>query len=302
MISPFLSWWLNKNSQILQKIMPLSMFRQMQNRWRPKNRVKKALPVVVLLLASACAPVTSTPLPSPVIPTMTSTQKPTNTTTPLPPATSTPTLTFSPTFTLTPQPTETDVPTLTIEPSYVELRGVVNQGHVNCYYGPSKAYLYKYGLLKGNRLDIIGWLPDTGYLEVQAIGGDNPCWMNMEFMDIDGDVNSVKPVHPDEIKLPMSPYYPALAFAKAERDGDEVTVTWSPLKLKAGDDSEQEPYLLEAWVCRAGRLTFVPVGAYQNQVKVVDEPGCEEPSHARVYGVEKHGYTRYLEFEWPGAD
>lgn len=181
------------------------------------------------------------------------------------------------------------------------LRGVVNQGHVNCYYGPSKAYLYKYGLLKGNRLDIIGWQPDTGYIEVQAIGGDNPCWMNRDFMDIEGDLFTVKPVGPEEIKLPWSPYYPALAFAKAERNGNEVTVTWSPLKLKAGDDSEQELYLLEAWVCRAGKLTFTPVGAYRNQARVTDEPGCREPSHARVYGVEKHGYTKYLKFDWPQA-
>jgi hypothetical protein len=182
------------------------------------------------------------------------------------------------------------------------LRGVVNQGHVNCYYGPSKSYLYKYGLLKGNRLDIIGWLPDTGYLEVQAIGGDNPCWLNRDFMDIDGDINTVKPVDPRDIKLPWSPYYPALAFARAKRVGNEVTVAWSPLKLKAGDSSEQEPYLLEAWVCRGGKITFVPVGAYENQVKVMDEPGCGGQSHARVYGVEKHGYTKYLEFDWPQGD
>jgi hypothetical protein len=182
------------------------------------------------------------------------------------------------------------------------LRGLVNQGHVNCYYGPSKAYLYKYGLLKGNRLDIIDWLPDTGYIEVQAIGGDNPCWMNRDFVEIKGDINTVKPVDPRDIKLPWSPYYPALAFAKAERSGNEVTVTWSLLKLKAGDSSDQEPYLLEAWVCRGGKITFVPVGAYQNQVNVVDEPGCGGQSHARVYGVEKHGYTKYLEFDWPQGD
>ncbi len=48
--------------------------------------------------------------------------------------------------------------------------GIVNQEHVSCFYGPSKAYLYKYGLLKGNRLDIIGYIADTGYIEVQAIG------------------------------------------------------------------------------------------------------------------------------------
>lgn len=259
----------------------------------------------LFLLVSACVPLTPSVAPSSTsVPTDTSTPKPSSTATPEPTAT----LTFSPsptathTLTITPKPTETTEPTATFTPAYVILRGVVNQGHINCYYGPSKAYLYKYGLLKGNRLDIIGWLPDTGYLEVQAIGGDNPCWMNMEFMDIDGDIQSVRPVLPDEIMLPQSPYYPAPAFAKAERDGNEVTVTWSPLKLKAGDSSEQEPYLLEAWVCRAGKITFIPVGAYQNQVKVVDEPGCAEPSYARVYGVEKHGYTKYLEFDWPRAD
>ena len=269
------------------------------------NRKNHLLFAGLFLLVSACVPVTPTVSPSATsVPTDTSTPKPSFTVTSEPTAT----LTFSPsptathTLTVTPVPTGTPEPTATFTPVYVVLRGVVNQGHVNCYYGPSKAYLYKYGLLKGNRLDIIGWLPDTGYLEVQAIGGDNPCWMIMEFMDIDGDIQSVRLVLPDEIKLPQSPYYPAPAFAKAERSGDEVTVTWSPLKLKAGDSSEQEPYLLETWVCREGKITFVPVGAYQNQVKVVDEPGCVEPSHARVYGVEKHGYTKYLEFDWPQAD
>ena len=272
---------------------------------RQRNRKYRVFFAGLFLVISACVPLTPSAEP-------TATAMVTDTSTPWLSSTATPeptaTLTFSPTptatrtLTATPVPTDTPEPTATFTPAYVVLRGEVNQGHVNCYYGPSKAYLYKYGLLKGNRLDIIDWLPDTGYLEVQAIGGDNPCWMNMEFMDIDGDIHDVRPVQPEEIKLPQSPYYPAPAFAKAERSGNEVTVTWSPLKLKAGDSSEQEPYLLEAWVCREGKITFVPVGAYQNQVKVVDEPGCAEPSHARVYGVEKHGYTKYLEFDWPRAD
>lgn len=182
------------------------------------------------------------------------------------------------------------------------LRGIVNQPHVNCYYGPSKAYLYKYGLLKDNRLEIFGYMADTGYIEVKAIGGDNPCWMNLDFMDVQGDIKQVKPVDPETIKLPWSPYYPALSFARADRNGNEVTVSWSPLVLKPGDDSEQESYLLEAWVCREGKLRFTPIGAYQNKATVTDEPGCDEPSHARVYGVEKHGYTKYLMFDWPPAE
>lgn len=243
-------------------------------------------------------------LPASVLPTITRTPtlspSPTITVLPSLPVTKTATASNTPTETIT--PTVEPSVTFTPDPTYVVLRGIVNQPRVNCYYGPSKAYLYKYGLLKGNRLDIIGYMPDTGYIEVRAIGGDNPCWMNLEFMDVQGDIKNVEPVDPLKVKLPWSPYYPALTFARAERNGHEVTVSWSPLVLKAGDDSEQEPYLLEAWVCRDGELKFTPVGAYQNGTTVIDEPGCAEHSHARVYGVEKHGYTKYLMFDWPPAE
>jgi len=46
-------------------------------------------------------------------------------------------------------------------------------------------------------------------------------------------------------------------------------------------------------------LVFIPIGAYTTQATVTDEPGCNQPSHGRVYGVEKHGYTPYLEIDWP---
>lgn len=246
--------------------------------------------ILLLLLLSACGSAQLVPTVTALPPTaiITSTHEPSSTA--LPTATSTPTQTLTPTATMT--------MTMTPVPTYVVLRGIVTQ-HVGCYYGPSKAYLYKYGLLVGNRLDIIGYIADTGYIEVQAIGGNNPCWMNLEFMDVQGDVNTVQPVDPLAIKLPWSPYYNGLKWAEATRSGDEVTITWSPLTLRAGDDSEQEPYLLEAEVCRGGKLTFVPIGGYETTVKVLDEPGCSTPSFGRVYGVEKHGYTKYLKIQWP---
>ncbi len=176
---------------------------------------------------------------------------------------------------------------------------MVNQKHVSCFYGPSKTYLYKYGLLKGNRLDIIGYMADTGYIEVQAIGGSNPCWMNLEWMDVQGDINLVQPIDPLTIKLPQSPYYGALTWVKATRTGNDVTVTWEELGMSPGDDSEQEPYLIEAWVCRDGKLIFVPIGAYYTEATIKDEPGCSEASFGRVYGVEKHGYTKPREIPWP---
>lgn len=270
-----------------------------------RQTLRITLFAVILFSSGACAPAISYPVPTMTATIAeireTATPKPsltnTNMPSPLPTATSTSTRTN----TATVPPTITATFTYTPEPTNIVLRGTVNQERVNCYYGPSAAYLFKYGLLKESRLDIIGFMPDTGYIQVQAIGGDNPCWLKMELMDIQGNIKNVQPVDPMEIKLPWSPYYPGLSFAKAERNGPEVTISWSPLVLKPGDSSEQEAYLLEAWVCRDGKRTFVPLGVNENTVKVMDEPGCQEPSFGRVYGVEKHGYTRYLMFDWPQA-
>jgi hypothetical protein len=78
-----------------------------------------------------------------------------------------------------------------------------------------------------------------------------------------------------------------------------VTVLWSPLQLRAGDDSGQYPYLIEAWVCVAGQLILTPAGTYDFAAAIRDVTGWAEPSHGRVYGVEKHGYTRPVEKPWP---
>jgi hypothetical protein len=56
---------------------------------------------------------------------------------------------------------------------------------------------------------------------------------------------------------------------------------------------------VEAWVCRDGELVFIPLGMDANFVVIEDQAGCREPSHAMVYGVEKHGYTRPVEVPWP---
>ncbi|MEN6436599.1 MAG: hypothetical protein ABFD58_12380, partial [Anaerolineaceae bacterium] len=136
---------------------------------------------------------------------------------------------------------------------------------------------------------------------VRAIGGTNPCWMNLEWMNVEGDILLVQPIDPMEIDLPWSPYYSALSWVTAKRNDNEVIITWSPLVLRAGDDSEQEPYLVEAWVCQNGKLVFIPTGTYSTQITLTDERGCSEPSHGRVYGVEKHGYTPWLKVAWPLA-
>jgi hypothetical protein len=166
----------------------------------------------------------------------------------------------------------------------------------NCRYGPGAPYLYKYGLVAGSNLEVIGRNELGTWILVRAIGGDNPCWVKASLMEVKGEVMNVEPTY---IPLPQSPYYAPPSAVSAARSGDEVTVFWNPVTLRPGDDSGQFPYLIEAWVCLEGQLVFTPVGSYQAAVKVIDEAGCSRPSHGRLYAVEKHGYTRWIEIPWP---
>lgn len=234
------------------------------------------------------AAMTELPSPSPS-PSVTATM----TDSPTPPVS--PSVTPPPTATLTGTPTVTQTPL----PVYTKLRGKVIIAQAVCHYGPGAPYLYKYGVYAGSNLEILRRVEGGNYIEVQAIGGNNPCWVRADYMEIRGDFNDLLPVHPFEVKLPISLYYAPPAWVRAERNGDEVTVEWAGLNLRAGDDSEQTPYIVEAWVCQGGKMVFQPVGSYQTRVTVRDEAGCAEASRARLVAAEKHGYTRPLEIEWP---
>lgn len=191
----------------------------------------------------------------------------------------------------TPQPTETPVP------SYAILRGEVLE-RSNCRYGPGAPYIYKYGLLKGNRLEVIGRSEAGTWVYVQAIGGHNPCWVKASLMDIQGEVMRLEPVYPLKAPLPRSPYYPPPTGVLATRSGIEVEVSWNDVPLRAGDE-EGNHYLVEAWLCQGGQLLFTPIGTDDLAVILTDEPGCLQPSHGWVYTQEKHGYSPGAEIRWP---
>ena len=205
----------------------------------------------------------------------------------------------TPTFTATPTPTQlptgTPTPSPTPVPTYVILRGEV-MVRSNCRYGPGAPYLYKYGLVVGSNLEVIGRNDLGTWILVQAIGGNNPCWVKASLMDVKGDVMNVAPTY---IPLPRSPYYVPPTGASATRNGDIVTIIWNAVSFRAGDETASPPYLVEAWVCTGGQLVFTPIGSYETAIEISDESGCSEPSHGRLYFVEKHGYTKWVEIPWP---
>ena len=266
------------------------------------------VPVLMLVLvASACnlpsfAPdPTGTFTPLPPTATATETATPTATATYTPTETATPTLTptETPTETPTPTPTATETPTPEPSPTPGELRGVVTGEQMACRFGPGKAYFFKFSVFRDTTLEIIGRMEYGKYLLVRSIGGDwkNTCWTHGDFIEPQGSLEHVPYVDPHTV-FPWSPYYDALTGVSASRNGSVVLVTWDALVLRAGDDSEQFPYLIEAWVCQNGEHVFEAVGSYNTKADVLDEPGCDTPSHARIMGVEKHGYTRWVEISW----
>lgn len=230
---------------------------------------------------------TQTPLPSD-----TPTLSPTDT--PMPTVTPTFTSTFTPTLTST--PTETPRPTAT--PG--NLRGKIISEQIACRFGPGAMYLFKYSVFQEQVYDIVGRMEYSSWILIQTQRNPNPCWVNGDHVEIRGDITYVDFVDP-HIVLAWSPYYDALTGVSAERNGNVVTVFWNALELRAGDSSEQVPYVVEAWVCQNGEFVFAPVGAYSLAAEVVDEPGCDQESHARVFAAEKHGYTQWIEIDWPIA-
>ena len=253
---------------------------------------------VLLVISTACAPKTP---PDPVIQvetlihTVEVTREVEVTRIVERPVTVTPTLTPAVTDTPTPDysPTPSFTPSLT--PTLVVPRGRVNT-RAQCRYGPGAAYLYKYGLFEGNTMEIIGRNELGTWAYIQAIGGNNPCWINASLLDVTrGDFWSLPVTYN---RLPKSDLYNPPATTSASRAGDEVTIQWSSVWMTEDDD---RGYLIEAWLCQDGQTVFTPIGVKSNvlSIKVTDEPGCFEPSGARVYTAEKHGYTQWRLVPWP---
>jgi hypothetical protein len=215
------------------------------------------------------------------------------------------TLTPSPTPELSPTPSPS--PTLTRRSTATtvpQLPRVSVLVHSACMYGPGTGYLFKYGLNATVWMKVVGRNEDGSWLFVK--GGNDPdtngCWIKTSLVKfLSGDVGDV-PVFWNS--LPGSVLYRPPAAVSANRVGNEVTIFWQPVWMTEDD---YRGYLIEAWVCQGGSLVFVPIGyvtsVFDNTsmkaAKVTDEPGCSLPSRARIYTVEKHGYTWYRMIAWP---
>ena len=250
---------------------------------------RKILLVILLacLALTACAPAVATSTPvsaspataSPIIPTPVTASPVTASKTPI-----------LPTSTATPV-----TPTAVVVES---LNATVTAERLSCRYGPGSEYLFLYGLRKGAKITLIG---QTGGNNWVWVDGSNKCWVNTNFIEIEGDPNHLPIVYPGASKLPISPYYPPTTVLSATRDGNEVTVSWLEVPISPGDyeDESMQTYLIEVWRCEAGRMIFDPLATNETSIVFVDVTGCSQPSHGRVFVQEKHGFAGPADIPWP---
>jgi uncharacterized protein YraI len=209
-----------------------------------------------------------------------------------------PTETFTPTL---PPPTATSTSTATAIPVVESLKASVTADLLSCRYGPGAEYLYLYALRRTANIELIGRTDGNNWVMVK---GKNLCWVNAKFLEIAGDPKTLKVMYPDGYKIPVSPYYSAPIVLSAVRDPDNgsmVTVEWTDIALRAGDEEDESMfiYIIEIWRCEGGQMIFDPLAANYPQVTFVDEAGCSLPSHGRVYFQEKHGFAGPAEIPWP---
>ena len=252
--------------------------------------------IVVILITgcSVASQASSTSTPEIIPPSSTIT--PTRTTTPLPTETTPPTMTSTATKTMTPTQTATMTLTPTITLTLPPPEGFVDVAQANCRYGPGAAYLYKFGLYQGISVEILGRTDRGDWVYVLPLWYEDGCWIKADLLEVSGDIFSVEV---DYGSLPFSFIYPPPWITEVRRDGDEVFLGWSDVRMTV---DKYRGYLLEAWLCEDGELVFTPLNIDGLVVVLTDEAGCSEPSWGRIYSAEKHGYSKWRIIPWPAHE
>ena len=205
-------------------------------------------------------------------------------------------------------PTETPIPptatptnTLTPIPVVESLDATVTADLLSCRYGPGAEYLFFDGFKKGLKLKLTGRTDGNNWVMVT---GNKSCWINAKFVEIKGDPQTLKVTYPGEYKLPVSPYYAPPTVLSAVRDPNnprEITVKWTDITLRAGDEEDENMfiYIVEVWRCEDGKTIFDPLASNYPEVTFIDEASCDVPSHGRVFFQEKHGFAGPADIPWP---
>jgi hypothetical protein len=245
--------------------------------------------------ATIAQPASATPAPSETpeptsTGTPTDTPLPTATATPIPTESHTPTVTLTPTISLT--PTQTTTPTITVTPTR-DFPDVVVREQANCRYGPSIAYLYRWGLYEGDTAEVHGRNWNGTWYWIKPFNLDSHCWASEIVFEERIDAMALPYVQP---RLPKTTFAGPPSDVKATRSGNQVTINWVSVTLS---DDKRRGNLLEVTQCIDGSLVFQPYHTDESEITLQDDENCEGESGALLYTAEKHGYSDPVQVPWP---
>lgn len=225
----------------------------------------------------AAVPPTDTVEPSPT-PSPTAEASATNTASPSP----------SPTITETPTPEDSPTPSATPTP---EAAIATALGSINCRYGPDKQYLYAWGLSDGDTADVKGKNATGQWLWVTPHDTVWNCWITTSAVDLNVEIDSISVIYPT---LLTSPQVGSPSGVHATRNGDNVTVSWSP-----APPAIDLGYLIEARICLGAYVWDMVFSTTNTAITINDPKTCPTSSYGTLRVFNKLGYSTAVTIPWP---
>ena len=243
--------------------------------------IKAGLGIVFILLSYSCAAPTPEPTSTP-LPTKTSSVTATLESTNTPTITKTPTSTLTPTITLTPSPSETPTP---------QPLTATATGNANCRWGPGTAYNGKSTFDEGQTAVVEARDYTSRWVYIQPPNFKQHCWVSISTVELSGDIKQVGAMGAN---LPSNSDVPIPSGVSAERNGNNVTVSWNPVP-----DAPEVGYLLEVIVCQNGYSINAAYSTENTSITIADEQDCSGNSQGTLRSSNKLGYSAPATIPWP---
>jgi hypothetical protein len=253
------------------------------------------IPLSFAIALSNCAqpqaqpsPTSPPPTPTSAPPTETSVPSATPSSTIEPSATPTASPSPSPTITETSTPEFSPTPSATATPETVTATAL---GSINCRYGPDKQYLYAWGLSEGDIAEVKGKNATGSWLWVIPHDTIWTCWITASAVELNAEIESIAVVYPT---LLTNPAVAPPSGVNAQRNGDQVTVTWNP-----ASPAVDLGYLIEARICLGAYVWDMVFSTTNTGYTITDPKTCSTSSYGTLRVFNKLGYSTTVKIPWP---
>jgi hypothetical protein len=148
------------------------------------------------------------------------------------------------------------------------------------------------GLLpEGGTAQVDGRNYASTWLWVKLVDETAHCWLAASAVIVHGDLAGVPLVSTEP---PINTNLATLNNVQATRNNDNVTVTWD-----AAEPALDLHYLIRAKVCSGGNIIEWQDTTLSTSYTLQDQDNCSGDSSAKVYMVNRLGYSTPVEVPWP---